>query len=86
MHISMSSRQRRVEEAGHRPGFDIFQKFAVKFSTLGKYNWNSPPREMICGHRHEQKFKYPYLQAKAIDQIPALYPASPPTGLTLIGA
>ena len=40
---------------------------------------------MICGHWHEQKFKYPYLQAKVIDQIPALCPASPPAGLTLIG-
>ena len=35
-------------------GFDIFQKIAVKFPTPGqkcevKYNWNSPPREMICG-------------------------------------
>ena len=50
---------------------------------------------MICGHRHEQKFKYPYSQdsktiqmpypwAKAIDQIPAICP--PPAGLTLIGA
>ena len=47
-------------------GFDIFQKIAVKFPTPGqkcdvKYNWNSPPREMICGHKHEQKFKYPLL-------------------------
>ena len=52
---------------------------------------------MICGHGHEQKFKYPYLrdskiiqmpypQAKAIDQNPTLCPASPPAGLTLIGA
>ena len=56
---------------------------------------------MICGHGHEQKFKYPYPRdskiiqmpyprAKAIDQNPALCPASPhppPTaGLTLIGA
>ena len=42
---------------------------------------------MICGHGHEQKFKYPYPRdskiiqmpyprAKAIDQIPALCPAS----------
>ena len=52
---------------------------------------------MICGHGHEQKFRYPYprdskkiqmpyLWAKAIDQNPALCPASPPAGLTLIGA
>ena len=52
---------------------------------------------MICGHGHGQKFKYPYSQdhkiirmpyvrAKAIDQIPALCPASPPAGLTLMGA
>ena len=54
---------------------------------------------MICGHEHEQKFRYPYPQdsrkiqmpyprAKAIDQNPALCPASPPpyAGLTLIGA
>ena len=51
---------------------------------------------MICGQRHEQKFKYPYPRdskiiqmpyprAKAIDQNPALCPASP-AGLTLIGA
>ena len=44
---------------------------------------------MICGHGHEQKFKYPYPwdskiiqmpypRAKAIDQNPALCPASPP--------
>ena len=70
--------------------FDIFPKTAVKFPTPKqkcevKYNWNSPPQEMICG----QKFKYPYSRnskiiqmpyprAKAIDQIPALCPASPP--------
>ena len=60
--------------------FDIFQKIAVKFPTPGKkcevkYNWNSPPGkwfEMICGHGHEQKFKYSYPQAKAIDQNPTL--------------
>ena len=53
---------------------------------------------MICGHEHEQKFKYPnprdskiiqmpYPRAKAIDEIPALCPASIPlpAGLTLIG-
>ena len=44
---------------------------------------------MICGHGHEQKFKYPYPRdskiirmpyprAKAIDQNPTLYPAPPP--------
>ena len=71
--------------------FDIFPKIAVKFSTPGqicevKYNWNSPPQEMICG----QKFKCPYSReskinqvpfprAKAIDQIPALCPAPPPS-------
>ena len=44
---------------------------------------------MICGHGHDQKFKYlysreskiiqmPYPRAKVIDQIPALCPASPP--------
>ena len=73
-------------------------KFDVKFPTPRqkcevKYNWNSPPQEMICG----QKFKYPYSRdskiiqmpyprAKAIDQIPALCPVSSPAGLTLIGA
>ena len=47
----------------------------------GQIYWNSPPQEMICGHGHEQKFKYPYSRdsriiqmpyprAKAIDQIP----------------
>ena len=57
------------------------------------------PGEMICGHGHEQKFKYPYPRdskiiqipypgAKVIYQIPALYPASPlPLAwLTLAGA
>ena len=50
---------------------------------------------MIHGHGHEQKFKYPYPRdskiiqmpypgAKAINQIPALCPASPLSGLTLI--
>ena len=79
-------------EGGTGRGFDIFQKIAVEFPTSGqkcevKYNWNSPPREMICGHGHYQKFKYPYLRnskiiqmpyprAKAIDQIPALCLAS----------
>ena len=33
---------------------------------------------MICGHGLEQNFKYPNPRAKAIDQIPALCPASPP--------
>ena len=56
-------------------GFDIFQKIAVKFPTRGqkceiKYNWNSPPREMICGHGHEQKFKYPYARDSKIIQMP----------------
>ena len=52
---------------------------------------------MICGHGHEQKFQYPYPRyskiiqmpyprVKAIDQNPALCPASPSAGLTLIGA
>ena len=55
---------------------------------------------MICGHGHEQKFRYPYPReskkiqmpyprGKAIDQNPALCPAPPPptpAGLTLIGA
>ena len=54
---------------------------------------NFLPREMIFGHGHEQKFRYPYPRdskriqmpypwAKAIDKNPALCPA----GLTLIGA
>ncbi len=51
--------------AGVRWGFDIFQKIAVKFPTTRqkcevKYNWNFPPREMICGHKHTKIFKYPY--------------------------
>ena len=44
---------------------------------------------MIFGHGHEEKFKYPYPRdskiiqmpypgAKAVDQNPALCPASPP--------
>ena len=56
MHLSMSSR--RWERRGIGRVFDIFQKIAVKFPTPGqkcevKYNWNSQPREMICGHGHE---------------------------------
>ena len=76
MHLSMSSRRR---------DFDIFQKIAVKFPTPGKF----PAREMISGHGHEQKFKYPYPRdskiiqmpyprAKAIGQNPALCPTFPP--------
>ena len=49
---------------------------------------------MICGHGHGQKFKYPYSReskiiqmayprAKAMDQIPALCPASPPRRLDI---
>ena len=45
---------------------------------------------MICGHRHEQKLQNPYSRdskiiqipyprAKAINQIPALCPAYPPS-------
>ena len=84
----------------------FFQKIAVKFPTTRKkcevkYNRNPPPREMICGYGHEQKFKYRYPRdskifqlpsprAKAIDQIPALcltFPSPPPpTGWTLICA
>ena len=47
-----------------------------------------PPREMICGHRHKQKFKHhypgnskiiqmPHPGAKAINQTPALCPTFP---------
>ena len=51
-----------VKPAGGRRGigrdFDIFQKIAVKFPTPGqkcevKCNWNSPPKEVICGDGHE---------------------------------
>ena len=65
MHLSMSSRRGRQ---GIGRDFDIFPKIDVKFPTPGqkyevKYNWNSPPQEMICGH----KFKYPYSRdSKAI--------------------
>ena len=49
---------------------------------------------MICGHGHEEKFKYPYPRdskiiqmpypgAKAVDQNPALCPASPPRRLDI---
>ena len=49
---------------------------------------------MICGHRHEQKFRYPYprdskkiqvpyQRAKAIDQKPALCPPPPPRQLDI---
>ena len=77
MHLSMSSRR----EGGGRRGIgrdsDIFPKIAVKFPTPGqkcevKYNWNSSPQEMIWGHRHEQKFKYPYSRDSNIIQM--LYP------------
>ena len=56
-------------------GFDICQENAVKFPTPGqkcevKYNWNLPPWEMICGHGHEQKFKYPYTWDSKIIQMP----------------
>ena len=50
---------------------------------------------MICGHGHEQKFKYPhprdskiiqmpYTRAKAIDQIPP-YAPPPPCRLDIDG-
>ena len=74
MHLSMASRR-----GGGRRGigrdFDIFPKTAVKFPTPGqkcevKYNWNSPPQEIIWGHRHEQKFKYPYPRDSNIIQMP----------------
>lgn len=47
------------EKGGGGGDFDIFQKNAVKFPTPGqkckvKYNWNSPPREMICSHGHKK--------------------------------
>ena len=49
---------------------------------------------MICGQGHKQKFKYPYPRdskiiqmpyprAKAINQNPALCPASPPRRLDI---
>ena len=91
MHLSMSSRRGGRQGIGR--DFDIFPKIAVKFPTPAqkcevKCNWNSPPKEVICGHGEEQKFKYrysrdrkiiqmPYPRAKAIDQIPALCPPSP---------
>ena len=73
--------------------FDICQKIAVKFPTPGKNVRSNitefPTQGNICGHGHRQKFKYPYPRdskiikmpfprAKAINQIPALCPASPP--------
>ena len=53
------------ERRGIGRDFDIFKKIAVKFPTPGqkcevKYNGNSPPHEIIYGHRHEQKLNYPY--------------------------
>ena len=73
MHQSMSSR--RGGRRGIRRGFYIVQKIAVKFPIPRqkcevKYNWNSPPRQMICGHRDEQKFKYPYHKDSKIIQMP----------------
>ena len=90
-------------ETGHRVGFWHFQKNCCKIpyprtKMWGQNNWNSSPREMICGHGHKQKFKNPYPRdskiiqmphprAKAINQNLALCPAFPsPAGLTLIGA
>ena len=45
--------------------FDLFQQNCCKIpypraKMWGQNNWNSPPRKMICGHGHKQKFKYPY--------------------------
>ena len=90
MHLSMSSRR---GEAGHRAGFWHFPKNCCQIPYPQAKMWgqiyrNSPPQEMICGHRHEQKLQHPYSRdskiiqipyprAKAIDQIPALCPASP---------
>ena len=38
--------------------------------TMVKCNWNSPSREMICGHVHKQNFKYPYPRDSKIIQMP----------------
>ena len=80
----------KTERGGIGQEFDIFQKVAVKFPTPRqkcevKYNWNSPPWEMICGQMFANYSSIPTPgTAKAINQIPALCPASFPAGLTLI--
>ena len=72
--------------------FDIFQKIGVKFPTPGqkcevKYN-KFPTQRNDLWSRARKKFRYPYPRdskkiqmpyprAKAINQNPALCPASP---------
>ena len=96
MHLSMSSRQ---GEAGHRAGFRHFPKSCCQIPYPRAKMWgqiyrNSPPQEMICGHRHEQLLQHPYSRdskiiqipyprAQAIVQIPALCPALPPRQLDI---
>ena len=73
---------------GHRAGLWNFSKNCCKISYPGqkcevKYNCQSPTREMICGHGHKQKFKYPYLRDSKIIQMPyprtkAIDPMPPP--------
>ena len=83
-----------VKPVGDRRGIgrelDNFKKIAVKFPTPRqkcefKYDWNSPPRKMICGQRlakiqislprDSKIIQMPNPWAKAINQIPALCPA-----------
>ena len=94
------------EEAGHRARIWHFPKNCCKIpyppGQKGevKYNWNSPPREIICGQMF-QKFKYPYPWDSKIIQMPSspvplgqsdqsnpcpMPCLLPPAGLTLIGA
>ena len=60
--VALANAPINVKPAGGRRGigrdFDIFPKIAVKFPTPGqkyevKCNWNSPPKEVICGDGHE---------------------------------
>ena len=95
MHLSMSNWLGRGGGSGAWGGALTFsQKNAVKFPTPGqkcevKYNWNSQPRKwFVVTGMNSKTLQMPYPWAKAINQIPALCPTSPPSphpaGLTLI--
>ena len=59
----------------------------LKFPTPGNDLWSWAQQKFEYPYSRDSKIiQMPYPRAKAIDQIPALCPASPPAGLTLIGA
>ena len=93
MHLSMLSR-RGGGRQGMGWGFDIFQKFAIKFPAHGQII----PANCNQIHQHvgptsgEERFKYPlprenkigqmpYPRTNKDNQIPDPCPASPPPGL-----